>query len=55
MPDRDQIMVFDRQRATARRYLITHGGMGHGPRRLAAAMIEMRASHLILRERLRAV
>jgi hypothetical protein len=55
MPDRDQILAFDRQRATARRYLISHADIGHGPRRLAAAMIEMRANHQILRERLRAI
>jgi hypothetical protein len=51
MPDRDKIETLDRQRATARRYRLTHEASGS--RRLAAAMIEMRANHLILREALR--
>lgn len=53
MPDRDKIRMLDRQRATARRYRLNHGAAGHDPRRLAATMIELRASHLILREALR--
>lgn len=54
MPDRERIRTLDRQRATARRYRLSHGSAEDGPRRLAATMIEMRASHLILRENLRA-
>jgi len=53
MPDRDRIRSLDQQRATARRYRLTHDAVASGPRRLAAAMIEMRAHHLILRENLR--
>ncbi|MBA2935034.1 hypothetical protein HZF05_13115 [Sphingomonas sp. CGMCC 1.13654] len=53
MPDRDRIRFLDRQRATARRYRLNHGSADDGPRRLAATMIELRASHLILRETLR--
>jgi len=53
MPDRDRIRILDRQRATARRYRLAHGSAEDGPRRLAATMIELRASHLILRENLR--
>jgi hypothetical protein len=53
MPDHDRIRCLDRQRATARRYRLKHLSTGEGPRRLAAAMIEMRAHHLILRETLR--
>jgi hypothetical protein len=53
MPDRDRIRFLDMQRATARRYRLRHDGAKDGPRRLAAAMIEMRANHLILREALR--
>lgn len=51
MPDRNRIQFLDRQRSTARRWRLTHEDVGS--RRLAAAMIEMRASHLILREALR--
>ncbi|WP_454886461.1 hypothetical protein [Sphingomonas oryzagri] len=53
MPDRNRIQSLDRQRATARRWRLTHGVASDGSRRLAAAMIEMRANHLILREALR--
>ena len=55
MRDQDRIHSLDRQRATARRYRLEHAAVSDGPRRLAAAMIEMRANHLILRETLRAV
>lgn len=51
MPDRNRIQFLDRQRATARRWRLTHDDQGS--RRLAAAMIEARASQLILREALR--
>ena len=51
MPDRNRIRFLDRQRATARRWRLTHGD--NGSRRLAAAMIEARAAQLILREALR--
>lgn len=53
MPDRDRIRSLDQQRATARRYRLTHDAASGGRRHLAAAMIEMRAHHLILRETLR--
>jgi hypothetical protein len=52
MPDRDRIRSLDQQRATARRYRLRHEA-AEGGRLLAAAMIEMRAQHLILRENLR--
>jgi hypothetical protein len=53
MPDRDRIRYLDVQRATARRYRLSEAAISNGPRRLAAAMIETRANHLILREALR--
>jgi hypothetical protein len=53
MPDRNRIRCLDVQRATARRYRLSDAATSNGPRRLAAAMIEMRANHLILREKLR--
>jgi hypothetical protein len=53
MPDRDRIRFLDRQRATARRYRLNHDSSMDNRRWLAAAMIEMRANHLILRETLR--
>lgn len=51
MRARDRIMALDRQRATARRYRKLHPGPGE--RLLAAAAIEARAGHLILREQLK--
>jgi hypothetical protein len=52
MPAPDRIMALERQRATARRYRKLHPAPAAGQRLLAAAAIEARAGHLILRERL---
>jgi hypothetical protein len=53
MPAPDRIKALERQRATARRYRKRHPMPEPGTRLLAAAAIEARAGHLILRERLK--
>jgi hypothetical protein len=53
MPSRLRIIALDRQRSTARRYRLQHPRHASGERLLAAAVIETRAGHLMLRETLR--
>jgi hypothetical protein len=52
MPGDDRIKALDRQRSTARRYRKLHLATASSQRLLAAAVIEARAGHRILKERL---